>query len=94
LVRKSKEQWLKEFRRGKRNRTLGEVQDLLIAFGFVYRPGSKEHGGVWQRGPFTLTLPRPHGGDSALAPRYISLVLNMIELAETQDSDEDEEADG
>ena len=91
MVRKSKEQWLKEFRREKRNRALDEVQDLLIAFDFTYRPGSKERGGVWQRGSFTLTLPRPHGGDSALAPRYISIILNAIELAEAQDSEEEDD---
>lgn len=94
MVRKSKEQWLKEFRRDKRNRNLEEVQDLLSLFGFTYRPGSKERGGVWQRGTFTLTLPKPHGGDNSLAPRYISLVLSVIDLAEAQEpEDEDEEDD-
>jgi hypothetical protein len=91
LVRKSKEQWLREFRREKRNRALAEVQELLTAFGFTYRPGSKEGGGVWQRGPFTLTLPRPHGRDPVLPPRYISLALSLIEMAEQEDIEEEED---
>jgi hypothetical protein len=82
LVRKSKEQWLAEFRRRKTNRTLKEAEALLVAFGFSYRPASKEQGGVWQRGMFTLTLPKPHGGDKTLSPKYIGRIIQLIDFAE------------
>jgi hypothetical protein len=90
-VRKSKEQLLAEFRRRKTNRTLGEAEELLVAFSFLYRPGSKERGGVWQRGMFTLTLPKPHGGDRALSPKYISRIIELIDLAEALEATERED---
>jgi hypothetical protein len=91
LVRKSREQLLEEFRRRKTNRTLEEAEGLLRAFGFSYRPGSKERGGVWQRGVFTLTLPRPHGGDKTLPPKYIGRIIQWIDMAEALAQTEGEE---
>ncbi|HKI03228.1 MAG TPA: hypothetical protein VKK31_14720 [Thermoanaerobaculia bacterium] len=85
MVRKTKEQLLNELRRKKTNRTLPEVEELLEAYGFTYRPGSKERGGIWQRGRWTLTLPKPHGGDRALAPKYIGKLIDLIELAEAEE---------
>ena len=53
---------------------------MLEACGFERRLAAKE-GSVWRRGRHTLTLPRPHGGDRALHPRYVSLVIRVIEAA-------------
>jgi hypothetical protein len=91
LVRKSREQLLAELRRKKTNRTLEEAEALLTAFGFAYRPGSKERGGVWSRGMFTLTLPKPHGGDRTLSPKYIGRIIEQIDLAEAQEEAERDE---
>lgn len=78
-----KHKLLAELKRNKRNRRIEDAQKLLSAVGFQYRAARKEQGGVWQRGAYTLTLPFPHGsGDKALAPRYLSMVIRMIELAE------------
>jgi hypothetical protein len=95
VVRKTKEQLLDELRRKKTNRTLPEAEELLEAYGFTYRPGSKERGGIWNRGRWTLTLPKPHGGDRALAPRYIAKLIELIDLAEaekqaTREKDDDD----
>jgi len=91
LVRKGKEQVLAEFRRRKTNRTLEDAEGLLMAFEFSYRPGSKERGGVWQRGMFTLTLPKPHGGDRALSPKYISKIIELIDLAEALEAEREDD---
>jgi hypothetical protein len=78
-----KRKLLAELKRNKRNRCVEDAQRLLRAFGFQYRAATKEQGGVWQRGAYTLTLPFPHGsGDRSLAPRYLSLIIRVIELAE------------
>ncbi len=53
---------------------------MIEACGFERRLAAKE-GGVWRQGRHTLTLPRPHGGDAALHPRYVSLVIRVIEAA-------------
>lgn len=84
-MRKSKEQLLAELRRRKTNRTLEDAEALLAAFDFSCRPGSKEQGGVWQRGVFTLTLPKPHGGDKTLSPKYIGRIIQLIDLAEASE---------
>lgn len=78
-----KSKLLAALKRNKRNRRVEDAQKLLSAFGFRYRAATKEQGGVWQRGAYTLTLPFPHGsGDKSLAPRYLSMVIRVIELAE------------
>jgi hypothetical protein len=84
LTRHTKEKLLEEFRRNKHNRELGEAQDLLERWGFVYRSAKKEQGGVWLRGGQTITLPRPHKG-KPLAAFYIKLVIEVIEAAEAED---------
>ena len=93
MVRKSKEELLAELRRRKTNRSLEKAEELLVAFGFSYRPGSKERGGVWQRGMFTLTLPKPHGGDKTLSPKYISKIIELIDLAEALETTERDDDD-
>lgn len=90
-INKIKEQLLAEFRRRKTNRSLEEAAELLIAFGFSYRQGSKERGGVWQRGMWTLTLPKPHGGDKTLSPKYISKIIELIDLAEALEKETDDD---
>jgi hypothetical protein len=78
-----KHKLLAALKRNKRNRRVEDAQKLLSAFGFHYRAATKEQGGVWQRGSYTLTLPFPHGsGDKSLAPRYLSMVIRVIESAE------------
>jgi len=80
---------LSGLKRNKKNRSVGEAQELLEAFGFEYRAASKEQGGVWKRGVFTITLPMPHGGrDKVLSPRYIALVVRVIEVSEANEKDE------
>lgn len=87
MAPKDKRRLLAEFKKNKRNRTVEEAQDLLTLFGFEYRAASKEQGGVWKRGTYTLTLPMPHGrGDKSLAPAYISMIIRVIELAEENDA--------
>jgi hypothetical protein len=76
------ERELDGFRRRKKNRTLEEVATLLRNWGFVERPGTKERGGVWTRAGRRVVLPKPHGGDKVLAPRYVSIVVEEIEQAE------------
>lgn len=93
VVRKTKEQLLAEFRRRRTNRSLEDAAALLVAFGFSYRQGSKERGGVWQRGIWTLTLPKPHGGDKALSPKYIGKIIELIDLAEALEKKEREDDD-
>jgi hypothetical protein len=73
---------LETFKRKKSNRTLKEVTGLLEDWGFTYRAATKEGGGVWERAGRTVTLPKPHGGDKVLGPRYVSIVINEIEQAE------------
>lgn len=78
-----KHKLLSALKKNKRNRRVENAQKLLTAFGFQYRAATKEQGGVWQRGGYTLTLPFPHGGgDRSLAPRYMSMIIRVIELAE------------
>jgi hypothetical protein len=91
LVSRTREQLLDEFRRNKRNRTLEEAQHLLTLCGFRHRPGRKEGGGVWYRGSFTTTLPKPHGKrDRVLAPKYIARILTLIDMADAAEEGEDE----
>ena len=83
---------LADLRRAKRNRRVAEVERVLEACGFKRRLATKE-GTVWQRGRHTLTLPRPHGGDPALHPRYVSLVVRVIDAAEGDAVDSEEPED-
>ena len=83
---------LADLRRAKRNRRIEEVERVLEACGFERRLATKE-GAVWRRGRHTLTLPRPHGGDPALHPRYVSLVVRVIEAAESDAPDSEEPDD-
>ena len=73
---------LESFKRRKKNRTLKEVTDLLQDWGFEYVPATKERGGVWKRAGRRVTLPKPHGGDNVLPPRYLGYVVAEIEEAE------------
>jgi hypothetical protein len=83
MAPEDKYQLLSALKRNKRNRSVEDAQKLLSAFGFRYRAATKERGGVWQRGGYTLTLPFPHGsGDRSLAPRYITMIIRVIELSE------------
>jgi hypothetical protein len=91
LAPKDKRKLLSDLKKNKRNRTVGEAQDLLALFGFEYRAASKEQGGVWKRGSYTLTLPMPHGrGDKSLPPAYVSMIIRVIELAEEHDAKDKE----
>lgn len=94
MAPEEKHKLLAELRKNKRNRRVEDAQRLLRAFGFHYRAATKEQGGVWQRGVFTVTLPFPHGsGDRALHPRYLSLIIRVIELAEaSHEQDETDES--
>jgi hypothetical protein len=76
------ERQLEGFRRRRKNRTLEEVTALLENWGFVRRAATKEGGGVWTRAGRRVTLPKPHGRDKVLAPRYIGYVIHEIEQAE------------
>ncbi len=73
---------LEGFKRRKKNRTLEEVSDLLRSWGFTFRAATKEGGGVWTRAGRTVTLPKPHGRDKVLAPRFVTIVVHEIEQAE------------
>lgn len=90
MAPKDRNKILAAFKRNKKNRRIQDAQELLAAFGFQYRPATKELGGVWKRGSLTITLPLPHGsGDKSLAPRYISLIIRIIELAEASNAKEE-----
>ncbi len=83
MAPEDKHELLAALKRNKRNRRVEDALRILTAFGFSYRPATKEKGGVWRRGSFTVTLPFPHGrGDRSLAPTYLSLIIRVIELAE------------
>jgi hypothetical protein len=91
LAPRDKHKLLAEFRKNKKNRSVDEVQELLAAFGFQYRPARKEQGGLWRRGMFTVTLPQPHGSrDRSLKPAYISIVIRIIEAAEATDAQQED----
>ena len=58
------------------------MTELLENWGFIRRAATKEGGGVWQRAGRTVTLPKPHGGDKVLPPRYVGIVISEIDQAE------------
>jgi hypothetical protein len=88
-VELSREERLEDLRRRRRNRTLPEVQALLVAWGFVKRAATKEGGGVWRRGKRVVTLPRPHGRDRVLHPRSVAMAIRQIEEAKRDDQEAD-----
>lgn len=85
VTKKQLSKALEAFKRRKKNRTLEEVIELLRSWGFVHRATTKEGGGLWRRGSCTVTLPKPHGRDKVLAPRYVTIVINEIERAELEE---------
>lgn len=89
MQKRDKHGLLADFEARKKNRTLEESQDLLRSFDFKPRAATKEGGGVWQRGGYTLTLPKPHGGDKILRPEYISRIVRIIRLAEASDAEDE-----
>jgi len=81
---------LEDLRRQKRNRSVKEAAAVLEAYGWTSREPSKE-GSFWRKGELTLTLPDPHGsGDKSLHPRWVSLVVRMIEQGETEEQGDQE----
>ena len=91
MAHKGKHELLAQLKRNKRNRSVQDAWELLEAFGFQYRPASREQGGLWRRGAFTVTLPLPHGsGDRSLSPKYINMIIRIIELAEATDAEEED----
>jgi hypothetical protein len=82
MTKHDRAQLLGEIRANKRNRSVGEIEQLLTLFSFEKRATSKE-GALWKRGSSTVTLPEPHGkGDRSLHPGWVSLVIRKIEEAE------------
>lgn len=69
-------EWL---RRNKRNRSVGEVEEVLELYGFIARAATKESK-VWKRGHITLTLPAPK--TTFLLTVYVALVTRKIDEAE------------
>jgi hypothetical protein len=76
------ERALEGFRRRRKNRTLEELTTLLRNWGFEHRQATKEGGGVWTRAGRRVVLPKPHGRDRVLAPRYVGYVVAEIDAAE------------
>lgn len=91
MARKDCEALLRELRQNKRNRTVDDVEKVLEACGFRYRPTTKE-GNLWSSHGVTLTLPNPHGGDKVLKLPYVVNVIRKIdevrEIVKTEDEEQ------
>ena len=87
MVRHTKEELLKSFKKKRRNRKLEEAQELLKMYGFTLRSATKEQGGVWSKGRQLVTLPKPHGAVGLpLPPVYIKFVIEAIENSKLEEA--------
>jgi hypothetical protein len=92
VAKRDCEALLQELQRNKRNRTVKEVERVLAACGFQYRP-TKREGNLWSSHGVALTLPKPHAGDKVLKLPYVVHVIRKIEEAREIAQGRDEEPD-
>lgn len=84
----TKTQLLDDLAKRKRNRRVAEVEEVLQAFGWSRRPTTKE-GNLWVGARRTLTLPRPHGGDTVLKTPYVALVVRILQTQLEEEEERD-----
>ncbi len=92
MARETPAEQLKRFRRDRRNRSIGEWVDLLVVLGWQCRDASKE-ACVCKKGTRTLTLSRPHGGDTVVKIGMASCILREIDLAEVEQAEDGGDGD-
>ena len=77
MVRRTARQWLEDLKANRKNREVREVEQALIAAGFVRRRTTKE-AGLWKLDQHAFTMPNPK---HALRPRYVKIACEVIEAA-------------